>query len=145
MGEAVAFALDRSGLTDQARRVRIARAWRQAVGPTLANRTHPDGFRRGVLIVKTASAAWQNELTYLRGELIEKINQTLGQEIVKDIKVVAGSWARRGTPEGAERRALTNDERSAVDDAAQAIRDPELRAAFEDAMGAVARGSKASK
>lgn len=145
MGEAMAHALDRSGLTDQARRVRIARAWREAVGETLANRTHPEAFRRGVLIVKAASAAWQNQLTYLRGDLIDRINATLGHELVKDIKVVAGRWARRGTPETLQQRPLTDDEQHAVDDAAQAIRDPELRSAFEDAMEAVARASKPSK
>ncbi len=139
MGEAVAYALDRSGLTDQARRVRIAKIWRDAVGPKLAERTAPESFNRGVLLVRTASAAWQNELTYLRSELIQRINEALGTELVKDLKVVSGRFHRHTAPSTRKKRPLTAREQEAVDDAAQAIRDPELRGLFEDALAAVAR------
>lgn len=139
MGEAVAYALDRSGLTDQARRVRIAKIWREAVGAKLAERTAPESFNRGVLLVRTASAAWQNELTYLREELIRRINDTVGSELVKELKVVSGRFHRRSAPATRKKRPLTERERDAVADAAQAIRDPELRHLFEDALAAVAR------
>ncbi|MEO0813182.1 MAG: DUF721 domain-containing protein, partial [Myxococcota bacterium] len=137
-------ALDRSGLTDQARRVRIAKVWREAVGAKLAERTAPESFNRGVLLVRAASAAWQNELTYLREELIGRINATLGTELVKDIKVLSGRFQRPKVPESRRKRPLTDREREAVDDAAQAIQDPELRQALERALAAVARSQDPS-
>lgn len=72
MGDAMAAALHRSGLTEQARRVRIALAWSEAVGETLAARTAPESLRRGVLLVRSVSPAWQNELTFLRETLIAR-------------------------------------------------------------------------
>ena len=94
MSEALTEAFASLGLTDVARRLRIGRAWRQAVGEQIANRTEPETFRRGVLLVKAASAAWQNELVFLREEIILKVNKALGGETVKELKVVTGRVVR---------------------------------------------------
>ncbi len=90
MSEALQEAFASLGLTDVARRMTISRAWRQAVGEQIANRTEPDTFRRGTLIVRAASAAWQNELVYLREGIIAKVNQALGGDMVKELKIVTG-------------------------------------------------------
>lgn len=144
MGEAILQALEGSGLTDQARRVRISRAWKDAVGATLAKRTAPEAFSRGTLIVRTASAAWQNELTFLKARLIQQINDSLGQELVRDIKVVSGRVRGPAGPKDPElitKRPLSTRDQEAVADASLAIKDPDVRAAFERALARVAQHS----
>ena len=139
MGDAMAAALHRSGLTEQARRVRIALAWSEAVGETLAARTAPESLRRGVLLVRSVSPAWQNELTFLRETLIARSNAGLGEPWGKEIRVVSGHVRAARAPSDRPGRPLTPAETDAVNDAAQAIHDPELRDAFRRAIQQVAR------
>lgn len=83
-------ALAKAGLTDHARRLKIFLCWNEAVGPEIAARTQPESFRRGSLLVKTASAAWQNELMFLKADILAKLNALLGQTLIKELKVISG-------------------------------------------------------
>jgi len=129
--------LEKLGLTDQVRRLRIARAWNEAVGKGIAARTQPLGFSRGVLLVKSNSAAWQNELTFLKADIITKVNAALGRQMVKELKVVAGRIEPVTEPR--PKPAWVSDKPSADDldvarDASQPLADPELREAFESLL-----------
>ena len=135
---AVLGLLKKLGLTDQARKLRISAAWAQAVGPEIASRTEPQSFNRGVLVVKSASAAWQNELTFLKAEIIEKVNDALeGRATVKELKVISGTIAPR---EGKEPpppwidESPTRDDLDVARDASLPIQDPELKRSFERAL-----------
>ena len=133
MSEALTEAFRSLGLTDVARRLTIARAWRDAVGPQIAGRTEPDTFRRGTLIVKAASAAWQNELVFLREEIIAKVNKALGGDMVKELKIVTG---RVHPPVKAEAPPWTKspphrDDLAAAKTAGSAIADDDVRATVE--------------
>lgn len=93
MAAALEEAFASLGLTDVARRLKITQAWQRAVGPKIAERTEPEAFRRGTLIVRTPSAAWQNELVFLRQDIIRKVNEALGTSMVKELKIVTGRVA----------------------------------------------------
>ena len=133
MGEALTKAFKDLGLTDVARRLTIARAWRDAVGPQIASRTEPDTFRRGTLIVKAASAAWQNELVFLREEIIAKVNKALGGEMVKELKIVTGRVHPPVTasPPPWTKTTPHRDDVTAAKDASSAIADDDVRATVE--------------
>jgi hypothetical protein len=45
-------------------------AWERAVGTRIAKRTSPEGVERKVLYVRTATAAWANELAMLSQSII---------------------------------------------------------------------------
>ena len=47
-------------------------------------------FRDGVLTVAVASAPWMQQLTFLKKGMIEKLNERLGRELVRDIYLKAG-------------------------------------------------------
>ena len=92
MDKSVLTTLTKLGLSDVAKRVRISAAWSQAVGPEIACRTEPQSLHRGLLVVRSTSAAWQNELTFLKAEILAKLNAALGKEsAVRDLRVVGGS------------------------------------------------------
>ncbi len=130
--------LHKLGLTDQVRKLRISAAWAQAVGPEIAARTEPQSFRRGVLVVRSASAAWQNELTFLKAEIIAKVNEALGgKKAVTDLRVIAGQISRHRAPPPPPPWVTarpTAEDLEVAADAAQAIDDPELRKQFERAL-----------
>ncbi len=135
LGDSILAALAGVGLTDQARRLRIFTAWEKAVGPEIAGRTAPESFRRGTLLVRVASATWQNELTFLKAEIIAKLNAELGDAIVRDLKIVAG----RVTPRRVETAPVelvkpTPEQRALADRTAEVIPDPEVRERFARMM-----------
>jgi predicted nucleic acid-binding Zn ribbon protein len=134
--QAVLSLLKKMGLTDQARRLRITAAWAMAVGPEIAARTEPLSFRRGVLTVRSASAAWQNELTFLKDDIISRVNHVLGDKgSVRELRVVGGTVTPRDNapepPPAWVTAQPTAEDLDVARDAGQAIADPELRRVFE--------------
>lgn len=138
MGEALEAALRRSGLTEQARRIRIVRAWRTAVGDHLAERAAPESLRRGVLVVRSVSPAWQNELVYLRQKIIDSINGVLGECWVKELRLVSGARPRTRSRSTDSTKRLSGDELEEIRRAAELIVDTELRDVVEGTLRQVA-------
>ncbi len=122
-------ALAQAGLTEQARRLRIVRHWDQAVGPQIAARTRVQSFCRGTLVVKAASTAWQQELMYLKDNIILQLNARLDRPNVKEIRIISGHLGPKAA-QPRPQRVLSPSEQAAVDAAAAPIADAEARAAF---------------
>ncbi|MEZ4272554.1 MAG: DciA family protein [Myxococcota bacterium] len=131
-GGILAKTLEDLGLTDLAHRVRIVQVWCEAVGPELAARTEAHSFSRGVLTIKTHSAAWQNELTYMKETLIERINANLERNSVQDIRVISGGPPIRRKPESLRR--LKTRHQQQISETSVHIKDPEIRRAFAELM-----------
>lgn len=60
--------------------------WDEAVGERISKIATPTRMLRGTLIVSVKSGAWRNELSMRKQEIVARINELLGGEIVKDIK-----------------------------------------------------------
>ncbi len=128
-------ALRKQGLTDQARRLAIHMSWDKAVGPEVAARTSPESFRRGVLLVRAINPTWQNELTYLKRELIAKLNAELGEGTVQDIKIVSGHLPPPPPPAPPKPLPpVRPDERARAESIAESIGDDEVRAIFRRSL-----------
>ncbi|MCB9555951.1 MAG: DUF721 domain-containing protein [Deltaproteobacteria bacterium] len=70
---------------------RIRQAWSSIVGPRVASRTCPRELSDGTLVVNVESSAWLNELTFLRYQIINRINAVLGSNVVSALRLVVGS------------------------------------------------------
>jgi len=68
--------------------------WREEVGQAIAARAEPAGFRAGVLSVRVNSAAWMQELQFMKEELRERLNARLGADLIRDIYFVSGPTRR---------------------------------------------------
>ena len=129
-------ALKQAGLSDHAQRLHIFQCWRDAVGPKISARTTPDMFRAGVLFVKVATPTWQQELSYLKIEIIAKLNKALGKSMIRELKVICGSRSpAQGKAQEAKRipRPAPRDY-AAASAISTPIACPVLRAAFENLM-----------
>jgi predicted nucleic acid-binding Zn ribbon protein len=108
--------------------------WEDAVGSRIASHAVPIAFRDGTLTLAVDSAPWMQQLSFLKRDLIAKVNEHLGEEMVKDIYMKAGKVSapppakNTWTP---KRRELSDEERAAIAEQAQSVADPELRAIFE--------------
>lgn len=62
--------------------------WNEIVGTTVAKNTKPDRVEHGVMVVKVSSPTWRQELYFQKKEIIQKINNTIGKNVIRDIRFV---------------------------------------------------------
>ncbi|TGU75197.1 DUF721 domain-containing protein [Geomonas terrae] len=112
---------------------RIWEVWDEAVGSKIASHAQPVAFREGTLTLHVDSGPWLQQLTYLKKDLIVKVNEALDEELVKELYLKSGkvrSTAQK-SQQAVQRRKLTEEEQVWIKEQAQAVDDPELRAVFE--------------
>lgn len=64
--------------------------WHSAVGDVIAKNTRPEAFKGKLLLVNVISPTWMHQLQFLKQDIINKVNQALGKELVSDIKFKIG-------------------------------------------------------
>jgi len=69
---------------------RLWQQWKDLVGPAIAENTRPEAIKGKLLLVHVSSAPWMQQLQFLKPELIEKLNETIGKEVVGDIRFKIG-------------------------------------------------------
>lgn len=69
---------------------RLWQQWKKVVGPAIAENTQPEVIKGKLLLVNVSSSPWMQQLQFLKPELIEKLNETLGKELVGDIRFKIG-------------------------------------------------------
>ena len=69
---------------------RLWQQWDEVVGAAIAQNTRPEAIKGRLLLINVSSAPWMQQLQFLKPELIEKLNQTLGKELVEDIRFQIG-------------------------------------------------------
>jgi len=112
---------------------RIWLVWDAAVGRQIAAKARPVSFRDGTLTVAVVSAPWMQQLTFLKKGIMEKLNERLGRELVRDIYLKAGAPEAAGPPPNQPRRQakpLSPVEMELIAAQTSSIVDPELRATF---------------
>jgi predicted nucleic acid-binding Zn ribbon protein len=60
--------------------------WETVVGKQIANMATATRIIQGVLFVHVKTSTWRNELTMRKKEIIAKLNNVVGINVVKDIK-----------------------------------------------------------
>jgi predicted nucleic acid-binding Zn ribbon protein len=72
-------------------RLRLERAWAEAVGPDRARQTQVNGLRRGVLEVAVGNAVLLQELAHFhKRRLLEQLRRLLPGTTVTDLRFRAG-------------------------------------------------------
>lgn len=113
-------------------------AWERSVGKQIAARARPAAFRDGTLTVSVDNAPWMQQLTYLKKEIIARLNENIGDEMVMEIYLKAGSASVPDLQESVglrKSRPLTLEERQKIKENAAIISDPELREVISELMG----------
>lgn len=71
--------------------------WREVVGDTVADHCTPELFEDGVLTVRTDSTAWAANLRLLVPQLTTRLEQEVGRDVVREIRVLGPAgpgWVR---------------------------------------------------
>lgn len=61
-------------------------AWGEIVDVRVSQHTEAVKISNKTLFIKTSSAAWANELTFLKPAFISKFNQRVGKAVIEDIR-----------------------------------------------------------
>ena len=70
---------------------RLWQQWEDVVGTTIAQNARPEAIKGKLLLVNVSSAPWMQQLQFLKPELIEKLNENLGKEVVEEIRFRIGA------------------------------------------------------
>ena len=114
-------------LSDAISSEELARAaWPVAVGKRIAVHAAAKSLVRGSLIVEVEDAIWQKQLFHLRGQILAKIRQVLGDSVVTGVEF------RIATPRRPPQPAQTLSSKAPLDEA-DTIQDPVLRIVYQQA------------
>lgn len=79
------------GLETRIRQHRVIAYWEEFVGKEIARRTRAATLECGTLLVVVQNAIWMQELHMLKERIKDQINQKLGSEEVKNIRLQIGN------------------------------------------------------
>jgi hypothetical protein len=85
LGDILQHVLKERNILLTSEKQRLQEFWLRAVGFQIGAQTSPDRLKNGSLFVKVSSPAWMQQLHFLREEIIDKINQQMGKEFIKNI------------------------------------------------------------
>jgi predicted nucleic acid-binding Zn ribbon protein len=137
------MALERSlrdlGLQKRLKAEQITVLWPKIVGPAVAKIASPAQFRAGTLFIDVADSIWMQELKFQEGELIGRLNDALGEPLVRRLffQLARLSRAERDPPGEAETAPpavtpLDPQQELALEREVAGVRDPQLREVLKD-------------
>lgn len=85
LGDILADFLNEVGVAKRLKQQQVILMWDRLVGQRVARRTRAVDLRDGKLFVEVEGAAWRNELLFLKGNIIQKLNNGVGARVVDDI------------------------------------------------------------
>lgn len=85
LAEAMKEFLDKSRLKSQMHSVQIEEVWEKIMGKTIAKYTEKISLSGGKLYITTFVAPLKQELTYQKDAIIKRVNEALGEQVVKEV------------------------------------------------------------
>ena len=86
IGSSIRQLVDGLGIRQKIAEYDAVLRWESIVGDHIARAATAVKIVKGVLFVKVKSSTWRNELALRKREIINTLNSTLGEEVVKDIR-----------------------------------------------------------
>jgi predicted nucleic acid-binding Zn ribbon protein len=79
-----------AALTPATTLARAQQAWEQTVGAVIAEAGLPTAEHEGVLTITCADAVWASELDLMGSELVTRLNEALGGELIHRLRCRTG-------------------------------------------------------
>ena len=82
--------LKRRGLARKMAQYEVFEIWEDVVGSTIAKQTTPQKMQGDILVVAVKSAAWAQELTFIKPLILKRIREKTPDAKIADIRFTAG-------------------------------------------------------
>jgi len=87
IGEAIQEFLKKSKLKSGVQALQIEDAWEKIMGKTIARYTDRIQIVNNTLFITTNVAPLKNELLYQKEKIIERVNEALGERVIKEVVI----------------------------------------------------------
>ena len=88
IGHAIEKLLRKAGLEKGVAQQNALFVWKEVVGKRVAENTTAEKIDHGVLMVRTTTPTWRQELQLQKTTIIKKLNKKLGKKVIKDVRFV---------------------------------------------------------
>lgn len=87
IGDALKEFLKKSKLKSGVQAMQVNDAWEKIMGKTIANYTDKIEIINSTLFISTNVAPLKNELIYQKAKIIERVNEALGEKVIKEVVI----------------------------------------------------------
>lgn len=88
LGDALKLYLSQSRIKHSIQSLQIEDHWEKIMGTTISKFTDKLEIRKGTLFIYTTVAPLKNELVFQKQLIAQRINESMGEEIVKEVVIV---------------------------------------------------------
>lgn len=88
IGDLLTTYLREQGLEKPLLERQVVERWPEIMGPTVAQMTRSVEVENGILRVRLSNAALRAQLFECRRELVKKINETIGSDVINDVRLL---------------------------------------------------------
>jgi predicted nucleic acid-binding Zn ribbon protein len=87
LGDALKYFLNHSRLKGSIQALQIEDVWEQIMGKTIAKYTDKIQIQGKTLYITTSMAPLKQELLFQKDNIIKRVNETLGENVVKEVVI----------------------------------------------------------
>ena len=87
IGDALKDFLKKSKLKSGVQAMQVQDAWEKIMGKTIANYTDKIEIINSTLFISTKIAPLKNELIYQKAKIVERVNEALGEKVIKEVVI----------------------------------------------------------
>lgn len=87
IGDALKDFLKKSKLKSGVQAMQVQDAWEKIMGKTIANYTDKIEIINSTLFISTKVAPLKNELIYQKAKIVERVNEALGEKVIKEVVI----------------------------------------------------------
>lgn len=88
LGEALKQFLNQSRIKQNIQSLQIEDHWEKIMGPTISKYTDKIEVRKNTLFIYTTVAPLKNELVFQKNLIAQRINESMGEEVVREVVIV---------------------------------------------------------
>lgn len=138
MGNVLRTSFAGTSLGERLKDLAIWQHWEQVVGSAIARRARPLRLAGGVLTVVVGSAPWMQQLSFMKTDLVARLNSCLGEERIREIVLKSGRVEEdEGTADTASEpvaRSLSQREMDWIEEQIKTLDDVDLQREFRALM-----------
>ena len=88
IGDLILDSINKMGFAERIQRQSAVVRWSEIVGEKIAAETEALRVEGSTLVIKVYKAAWRQQLTFLKDELLARLEADLGKDHIADIRFV---------------------------------------------------------
>ena len=87
LGDALKYYIDHSRLKGPIQALQIEEVWEKLMGKTIARYTDKISIHGQTLYITSSVAPLKQELVYQKENIIARVNEALGEKVIKDVVI----------------------------------------------------------